>query len=251
MVIQMKAMSNSYLIGFLLVLCMVSSCKKDCIDECRDRLNNFDEVENSSFEDWSAAELGLYEELNPVDQWVSLNALVTKPADVKRAPITVFRTTGSDSAYIGDGVMIKTGSFQPLAGTGNVAAEGILALGQLKDEGVSLENPIIHGQHFNKKIKSLTGYYKYFPEKNDSATIVLRGFNFLGCSCNEELIFEYSQTIKNTEEWTPFNFKVEEVYEGVPDGISLVFSSSGAYNDLKGNEGSTLFVDELSFKYND
>ena len=246
-------MRNSSTFGLICIFfVLLTSCKKDCLDQCRAELNSFSVVENTSFEEWTPSKNLTYEELNPVDQWVSLNPISERPADVERAPITVFRVnedSSTNATIDGSAVKITTGKFAPLAGVGPLPTEGILAIGQLRNDGVDLENPILYGHNYSQKIVGVSGQFKYLPVENDSAFIILRGINYLNCSCNEDTLFFKKLSIQETtEEWTPFELKLD-TYDGLADGVSIIFSSSGAPNDLQGNEGSTLFVDELEVNY--
>lgn len=105
-------------------------------------------------------------------------------------------------------------------------------------------------REYHEKPNALLGYYKYMPVAGDSASVSVKLYN------GSEVIAEgYFLEKNNVNAWT--SFQVPIVYSNTsatPSHISIIISSSAGYNfaDLthcQGQEGSTLWIDDLEFTF--
>ena len=105
---------------------------------------------------------------------------------------------------------------------------------------------------FESRPKRLTGYYKYAPVNNDSASIEIELFNW-----DTRLAFSLWKEKNTVSTWTKFEIPLTYTndWADVTD-LKLIFSSSAAYNfnDLmhcRGSVGSKFWIDDIAFEYGD
>jgi hypothetical protein len=104
----------------------------------------------------------------------------------------------------------------------------------------------------NSTPHALEGWYKYKPEKGDSALIDIGMYNTLTeAACIEKLIIKET----NIEEWKHFSIEIPEQYwNQYFYYIRTLFVASAGVNfehldQCKGQKGSTLWVDNISLRY--
>lgn len=106
------------------------------------------------------------------------------------------------------------------------------------DAGRIIQNIIKPGFPLFHKPSSLNGYFKYFPDGNDSLVIQYFGFY-------HDSIISFQQFICDTlvSRFTPFVIPIGYVNGAIPDSAGLSISSTGRH--LHGN--TRLIIDDLSF----
>lgn len=173
----------------------------------------------------------------------TLNQLYELSGDQGDAPLTAFR---EENAYKGNyalKLVSNTMTFgEPLFLPG---AGGTLSIN-------FIDLACILGQPFTYRPLQFSGYYKYSPVKGDSAAIEV----FLKKS--GQILGRGKMVIKQTVDvWTNFNIPIKYTSSSQPDSIVVIFAASAAYDftsletlmQCKGQNGSTLIVDEVSFGY--
>jgi len=101
------------------------------------------------------------------------------------------------------------------------------------------------------KPTAFRGWFKYLPAGNDSSSLYARLWRWNDITRSRELIAQAYLTQRNAvTEWTEFNvpFFVFNPLANT-DTIALVFSSSAGGGNFKGDEGSILYVDDVSLSY--
>ncbi len=110
----------------------------------------------------------------------------------------------------------------------------------------------IMGEPFTHKPLHLIGWYKCQLVKGDSAAIEValkKGGNKIG----EGKLMIYS----DVNAWSQFNIPITYTSQASPDSIVVIFASSAGYDftnietlmQCKGQDGSTLYIDDVAFGY--
>jgi len=124
-------------------------------------------------------------------------------------------------------------------------ASGSMYLGTFK---LNLGNPRESarlGVPYTDRPVQFKGYYKYLPSGGDSAMIraTLRKWN----GATSDTIGEAKMLVPvMVESWTPFNLVFDYRSEEQPDTIEVVFAASAGGEFFRGDEGSTLYIDNVS-----
>lgn len=100
------------------------------------------------------------------------------------------------------------------------------------------------GKPFTRRIKSVKGYYQAISVNGDSIAMHCYMFRDNDTLGGAKIIS--SQTVRN---WTPFELNLEYRSAERPNKLHLYFASSEAGDQLKGQKGNTLMLDELSIEY--
>ena len=187
--------------------------------------------------------------------WKSLNMLATLPPDMFTGPVTVFKDKGRSGAE-GDFAPKMVSNFLKFGENKEIFLPGVVgALTVLIDE-----QSATFGRPFTSRPKAIRGYMKYTPVSGDSASIFVEIYKFdqtLGRRQKIGFVEKfYKETIKD---WTKFELPIEYVdaeedEKMTPDSATVLFVSSGGYNwddlfECKGQIGSTLWVDDCEFVY--
>lgn len=242
---------------YILILLFVSSimlliaCKKIEIQEpdpnanidykCKD-IDTFPEVPNLDFESWTLSTTRKYYIPDPECFWTTPNKSADLIIGNIRPPVTTFRV-GHDSAYEGKyAVMMKTGTFK--LGGSTLITSGTVATGTFKPNVNDPLNSIRFGQPFSRKIKKVTGMYKYISVQGDSCGMYCYQMKDKDTICFDRFIS--SETKRN---WTEFT--LEPVYQSdqIPDKLVLYWASSENGDELEGQKGSTLYIDAVKIEY--
>ncbi len=123
-------------------------------------------------------------------------------------------------------------------------ASGSLYTGMFKLNLADPAKSALRGIPFTGTPSAFTGWYKYLPVGADSATLYATLSRWDGTKRKhiaEARIMQYTAL----SEWT--RFSVPFVYQSSepPDTIAVVFASSAGGEFFRGNEGSTLYVDNV------
>lgn len=198
------------------------------------------QIPNNSFETWEPQLNNTYEEPGG-NWWATLNFLRGFGSS---APVTVKKSTSAQAGQYA--AEITTGTF------GSFTIPGLLVSGTVGE--IDIVNPtdvIQRGQPFTATPEKLTGYYKHSPVNGDSAAaiVLLTKYNSNTSQRDTVAIAEtYFYTSVST--YTAFESILDYQMTGVtPDSITIVLVSSAAAENLAGQPGSTLFIDDLALSY--
>lgn len=186
---------------------------------------------NGNLEDWQQSQSGLYDQ--PTGGfWATLNAL----RDLG-GPVTVEKVTDACQGQFA--AKLTTKSFTSLL------VSGLLASGTFNQ--LNLANPLTIGKPFTLKPQSLTGCYKYSPVNGDSAALIsiLTKWN-TQTNSRDTIASAGGITATAQADYINFNYTYEYFTQETPDSIQLVFSSSADGANNNGQEGSALWVDNVS-----
>jgi hypothetical protein len=254
-------MSNRYFSTIVLsafIIAGVFACKKDDpktppSKECKDKPTGtpFSDVPNLDFEDWysgtsAGANKQQYYNPSPSCFWATPNN-GSGDLGLAKIPVPVFRV-GGDSAYSGNyALMLKTGEGELLGKKTLIA--GTVASGNFQ---IDINNPLQSlkfGKPFNKKPKTVTGYYRYFPVGGDSASAYCYVTKNLGGDKLDTIGIGRKIFYDQQNEYAQFSFDVIYKNEETHDNLVIYFASSEAGADFKGQVGNTLFIDEVTVGY--
>ena len=243
------------LLFFAIILCSLffsSSCNKIKIeapvlpdnsincDSLVDNNKNFKEIPNLNFEYWTPSSSGRYEEPTPNCFWTT----PSKSNDIiKSIPITVTRVSG-DSAHSGQyGCMIRTQQWGSLITSGTVAS-GVFS--------PNFNNPlqsIVFGRLFTRRIKEVRGWYKFWSVSQDSCSFYCYELKKNTSSKWDTVCFSRIITHETKPDWTEFVLTPVYKSSDTPEKLVLYFASSEEGDELKGQPGNTLIVDDVSVTY--
>lgn len=233
------------------VFILLSGCTKDEDPEipdvftptpgCFDPVSYTEQVPNLDFELWgySNESNGKYEE--PCGGvWATGNPgtalfneyIVTKTSDVQNGSFAARLETKTAFNVLSAGSMF-TGDFT--ANFNNPSESAQL------------------GVPFNKKPSGFEGYYKYTSVNGDSSQVYALLTKYNASSKRRDTVGYGQYTEHNSvSSYTKFNFSLDYNFpmgSASPDSLVLVFVSSKAGLQFKGEVGSTLFVDNCAFVY--
>ena len=256
---KFKLLASACILGGFLL----TSCSKDSNDNnnnnqtCKLTVtdgDSYDEIPNLNFEEWyTGKSAGLnaetYYNPSPAGFWATPN---TGSGDlgIAKVPVTVFRVDSSESKE-GYAAKLVTGE-ATLLGKRTITA-GSIASGKFE---IDINDPLkslAFGRKFTKKPKKVSGWYKYFPVLEDSASAYCFVTKINKSTCKIDTLgfgrkIFYAKDSANT--YQPFSFDV--VYKDLnvtPDEIVIYFSSSEAGDEFKGQKGNTLYIDEVHVDY--
>ena len=165
------------------------------------------------------------------------------------APLTAFR---EEDAYEGN-YSIKLVSDTMVFGNQCIFLPG--AIGTLLIDFIGIECAL--GTPFNGKPTSLSGYMKYLPVNGDSGAIEVVLLN----NAHGGIVVGRGKQVFNSavNAYSEFNIEIEYTGQYDPDSIIVLASASAAYDftnidslmKCKGQIGSTLYLDNLTFNYSD
>lgn len=202
--------------------------------------NIFNTVPNLDFEFWTKSSSGRYEDPDPNCFWATPN----KSNDIINAiPVTVFKV-GGDSAYSGKhAAMIRTGKWANLI-VGGVVASGVFS--------PNLSNPlqsIRFGKNFQQRPKKVTGFYMFYPVANDSCGLYCFVTKRRENNKLDTIGFSRIVSSEKVDRYRQFELNLNYTTNETPDQLILYFASSEGARDLKGQPGTTLFVDQVRIEY--
>lgn len=241
---------------FVAASMIIVACDKDPVDnkptECKNKPTGqlFTEIPNLDFETWYTGKTsGLnskeYHNPGPKEFWSTPN-LGSGDLGVAIVPVTVFRVEG-DEARTGYAAKIVTGE-GTLLGRKTIVS-GTIASGDFE---VNINNPLQtlkFGKRFEKRPKSVSGYYKYFPVGGDSASVYCF-VTKLDANCKVDTIgFGRKLFYDIQETYAKFEFDLEYKNNEKPENIVIYFSSSEAGDEFKGQPNNTIYFDDVEVKY--
>jgi len=190
-----------------------------------------------SFDHWDVVTQGAVSfDVPKGDWWASLNHL-----SLFGGPKTVSKTTDSQAGTYAARLETKK--------WGDFTIPGILVSGKF-DQTQPLGQELVIGQPFNKRPKSFSGYFKYFPQGDDSCGFVVALTKYNLTEGKRDTIAQVNfVSAEAIADYTNISLDFQYTSQENPDSIRVVIiaSSEGGLN--QGEEGSVLFVDELELKY--
>lgn len=183
-------------------------------------------IPNPGFEDWTAGPG--YDDPNG---WGTINSLVASILPNG----TAIKTTNSNEVHGGlTALKLLTKNIS------QYVAPGICATGTINTDGT-----ISGGIAYNQRPISLSGWFMYTPVNGDTASVevTLSKWNGTQRETIGHTIIEFTQTNSSYEEFVD---SIEYISTENPDTAVLVLISSAGAN---GFEGSTLFLDDLAFDF--
>ncbi|GAL84663.1 hypothetical protein CHU_3514 [Sporocytophaga myxococcoides] len=195
---------------------------------------------NSDFENWTHYTLNPpYTSYDQVNNWASGNDLLTF-APAVQAPTE--KTTDAQSGTYA--VKLTSRSANTLFAPGN------LFLGTFQLDLMNIPGSAKFGKPYTDKPSGFNLYYKYSPVNDDSCSIELYLFKWNSVSNQRDTIGSgYFKTNQTTSDYTLLSVPVTYTSEVTPDSATMIFSSSAGYKQLKGQAGSTLYIDNLSLDF--
>lgn len=247
----------------VLIIAGVFACKKDTpkeikpptdikCTEIKDSNGIFLQIPNLDFEIWysgttSGAQPIQYYNPSPSCFWATSNNGAGDLGSIGKIPAPVYRV-GGDSAYSGKyAVMLKT-SLGELFNAPKLIA-GSIASGDFKIDITDPFNSLKFGKPFNKRPKTVTGYYRYFPVGGDSASAYCYVTKKISGNKLDTIGFGRKLFYDLQDNYAQFQFDVIYKNEESPDNLVIYFASSEAGADFKGQVGNTLFIDEVTVGY--
>lgn len=180
------------------------------------------------------------------DFFSTLNSLAWVPQNP--GPITAYRTTDSHSGLYAAMLVSKV---YPVL---KIFIPGMLGTSKLfiDQATIKLGKPCFYPcdpKHF-------TGWFKYYPVGGDSCKFAILVSHYNASTHHRDTIAYGDTLVKgNVTSYTQFDIPVKSVNASLsPDSLTILTVASGAFSvtDLmggKGQEGSTLYVDDLSVVY--
>jgi hypothetical protein len=179
----------------------------------------------------------------------TLNSLVGLAVTVGGpGPETVFRTT---DAYSGT-YAAKLVTSHLIFGITTIRIPGMLGTAVMDMVGV---RAIIGNPCAGCKPLHFKGYYKFEPVGEDSCAVVAIVSKWNSETHKRDTI-AYGKMVQHSavSTYTPFDIELTYGLSGVPDTLSYLMVSSAGFNVInfmgsQGNDGSTMYVDEVSLEY--
>lgn len=126
-----------------------------------------------------------------------------------------------------------------------IPVPGLITLGELHVDVFNNTSEITGGVPFSSRPDKINGYFKYFPQPNDSLLIAVFMLKHNNSTGNLDTIgigaFSSAQT---TNSFTAFEAAIDYYTEDIPDSMNILILSSDVTNPVV---GSILYVDNLSF----
>jgi hypothetical protein len=195
---------------------------------------------NGSLEQWRRSANNRYDE--PSDGvWATPNRALdfALPGNIPVAPVQKV-----DDAQDGQwAVLLHTSQIF------GILMPGTLFAGKFN---LSVSNPdpvaaIQLGTPFTFRPSSFHGYFKYKPVLGDSCLMYALLTRYNTQTANTDTIGIAEQTItREVAEYEPFDLPFEYRSTDLPDSIRVVFTSSANGNNLKGQPGSRMWVDNVA-----
>ena len=195
-------------------------------------------IPNGGFEIWDTNGAADY----PVN-WLFMNSPVCTP--------TMLPATQTDDSYEGNWA-VKLVSHTCIGMPGTNLEMGFIYTGNLG--GSSINNYSIP---FNERPDNLSFFYKFYPEGNDSAFVLLMlvKYDTVELEITDTVAYSTGYIFNEVDEYTEFTLPITYFSENTPDYMYLIFTTSktlgpntipisfpGEYANL----GTTLIIDNVS-----
>lgn len=193
-------------------------------------------VPNSEMEDWIQTDL--YEDIDTLF-WSTANETVNLISTI--SPNTTKSTDAHSGTYA---AKLETATWF------NLIASATLFSGVF-DGNAAVSNPTnpeaatLFGRPFTGRPEYFSFWYKYVPVEGDSAesyTYLTKWNGSERVLVAEAFTHIFDATNGYVEMTLPFTYYSEET----PDSVSIVFASSAAGNTFQGQEGNTIYIDDIS-----
>lgn len=211
------------------------------------------DIPNLSFDFWDYFSNGYYQP-KPRSFWVSPNEAI----EFYEGGAVLERAEGED-AYDEQGYAAKliTRASLPPINSQMPLASGLLFSGRFTTDLSDPVNSVRFGRPFNRRLKSMSGYYKYMPVGNDACGIYAytRKCRTMTDECGntynklDTLGWARFTTSLTVEEYTRFELVLDYESLEIPDELVIYFASSDQGTLGIGGVGSTLFIDALEVEY--
>ncbi|MEA3505354.1 MAG: PCMD domain-containing protein, partial [Bacteroidota bacterium] len=195
-------------------------------------LTQAQDIPNNGFEEWTSGEPTYWNTLDQDVLGITFNMVTENNSDPYSGNSCVKMETISNYFFL----------------YGDVVMPGLITLGEIESDPLTQEGGITGGVPYSQNPQSLSGYFKYFPQEVDTASIGLALFRWNGAS-RDTLAGGVFQVGEEVAEWTQFEATLEYVIWAQPDTLNILAASS---SDEEGDalmEGSTLYLDELTLNY--
>ncbi len=196
---------------------------------------------NSDFENWKhyPSSTPGFSSYDQADHWASGNDLLTLAFGVQ--PPTEKTTDAQSGTYA-----VKLTSRTAY----NQLAAGNLFLGTFQLNLTNYPASVKLGSPYTDKPSGFNVYYKYSPVNGDSCSIEFYLFKWNSASNQRDTVgYGYFKTNQTVSNYTLLSAPITYIKDVTPDSATMVFSSSGGWKQLKGQAGSTLFIDNLSLDF--
>lgn len=194
-------------------------------------------VDNHSFENWALEGEGNYEDpagdfWDTANRTVDILPLVLNPNVVK-----------SEDAH--------TGTYSARLRTNNwftLTTSATIFTGSFNPNQADPLESIKFGKPFTDRPDYFRVWYKYEPVQGDSAELYTYLTRWNGSS--RDTVGEvYTKVYDPKLEWTLLDKEFTYFMTESPDSISIVFASSAAGDSFEGQEGNTLYIDDVELYY--
>ena len=191
------------------------------------------QIPDGDFESWSSDQLNLYE-YPASGWWSSLNPLRTLGG-----PVSVNKDgdahSGNYSAHLETfeyGTLLVPGML--LSGTFNLLAA---------------PNYFTRGRPYTERPAVFRGWYKYSPVQGDSAAIAVQVTRWNSTTQQRDTVGEVGIIIRQAASgWTEFVLPIDYYSQETPDTLVVVATSSAAADQLIGQVGSELWIDDFDLE---
>ncbi len=123
-------------------------------------------------------------------------------------------------------------------------ASATLFTGRFTPNTSNPEASVDFGQAFTERPDNFRFWYKYQPFNGDSAEVYTYVTKWNGTS-RDTVGRAYTKIYDPVFEWTEMDIPFVYASEEMPDSVSIVFASSAGGNVFQGQEGNTLYVDDV------
>ena len=169
--------------------------------------------------------------------WATANAIV----DLLPAVIPP-TTTKSTDAHGGQYSAKMESKIWPVA---NILMSGTLATGVFNNQSSTTGNALKRGTPYTARPTTFSGWYKYTSVAQDSCILYAWLTKWNG-SARDTVGIALMKEYNTVSTWTEFVLPFVYHSNDTPDSISSVFTSSANGENLQGQAGSSLWVDDLA-----
>jgi len=205
-----------YFFTFIIAICLVNVYAQD--------------IPNNGFEEWSSGEPVSWNTLDQDVLGVTFDMVTEDNTDPFQGDACIKMETVSNYFWL----------------YGDVVMPGLITLGEIEANPLTQEGSITGGVPYSQNPQSLSGYFKYFPQEVDTASIGLVLFKW-NEDTRDTLAAGIFQVGEEMAEWTPFEAVLEYFIWEQPDTLNIIAASSSDEEELMA--GSTLYIDELTLNY--
>lgn len=195
---------------------------------------------NLDMEQWISSSSGRFEDPAPATVWATPNYIMDL---VLGNPSTSIVQKSTDKHGGNYAALMKTRTI-----LGNLAG-ATLFTGKLNTSNPISPVPNL-GVPFTGRPEALNGWHKYTSVNNDSSSIYIKLTKW-NSSTNSRITvgFAEKRDYASVSAYTAFNLPVNYYTTDTPDSITLVFSASAGAEFNRGQVGSSLWIDDISFQY--